>query len=64
MNTLNPDLGRTAHDGLHSEDEMQDIVASTTGRRAQTTEVQDKQLDDLMYFIFSDILDQEDSYDY
>ena len=47
-----------------SIDEMQDIVSSTTGKSMSPPEATDKQLDDLMYFVFGDILDQEDSYDY
>ena len=48
----------------YSTDEVNSIITSTTGTTVSDRDVVDKQLDDLMLFVFSDILDQEDSYDY
>jgi len=64
MYTLNPDLERATHDSLHSEDEMQTIVSSTTGRRAPPQEISDKQMDELMYLVYGEAQDEEDSYEY
>ena len=48
----------------YSADEVSSIITSTTGTTVSDRDVVDKPLDDLMLFVFSDILDQEDSYDY
>jgi len=48
----------------YTEDEISSIVSSTTGTTVSSRQVSDKQMDDLMSFVFGDILDQEDSYDY
>jgi len=48
----------------YSTDEVSSIVSSTTGTTVTQRDTEDKPLDDLMMFIFGDILEQEDSYDY
>ena len=47
-----------------SIDEMQDIVSSTTGKSMSPPEATDKQLDELIYLVFGDSPEEEDSYDY
>jgi len=48
----------------YSTEEVSSIVSSTTGTTVTSRQVDDKQLDDLMSFVFGDIPYQEDSYDY
>jgi len=44
--------------------EVSSIVSSTTGTTVAQRDTEDKQMNDLMMFIFGDIIEQEDSYDY
>jgi len=48
----------------YTQDEISSIVSSCTSSEVVLRDVDDKQMDDLMSFIFKDVLDQEDSYDY
>jgi len=64
---FNPDFITTAATtafNAYSTEEVSSIINSTTGTTVSDRQVDDKQMDDLMYFIFNDVLDQEDSYDY
>jgi hypothetical protein len=64
MYTLNLDLVRQTHDSLHSEDDMQSVVSTTTGRRVHIPKLTDKQMNELIYLVFGDSPEEEDSYDY
>ena len=64
---FNPDLITTAETtafNAYSTEEVSSIINSTTGTTVANRDVSDKQLDDLMEFVFGDTMPQEDSYDY
>jgi len=65
--SFNPDFittTATTSFNAYSTDEVSSIISSTTGTTVSDRQVDDKQMDDLMNFVFGDILNQEDSYDY
>ena len=47
-----------------SIDEMQDIVSSVTDKSMSPPKVTDKQMNELIYLVFGDSPEEEDSYDY